>query len=69
MVLPKLQTVVLSIRHDPRFGDTTHRLANIDQSEPAAELFQVPSDYTVTDVKRQWENTVFRMKQEKDKFE
>ncbi len=46
----KLQTVVLSKRHDPRSGDTTFRLTNIDQSEPSASLFQIPADYTVVDV-------------------
>jgi hypothetical protein len=52
---PKLQRVVLSKRHDPRFGDTTFRLANIDQSEPSPSLFQVPSDFTVTDTKTEME--------------
>ena len=47
---PKLQTVVLSKRHDPLSGDTTFKLTNIDQSEPSASLFQIPADYTVVDV-------------------
>ncbi len=47
----KLQTMVLSKRHDPRFGDTTFKLTNISQAEPPASLFQVPSDYTVVDTK------------------
>ena len=35
-------------RHsDPRYGETTYRLTNISRAEPAATLFQVPSDYTV----------------------
>jgi len=47
---PKLQTVVLSKRHDPRTGDVTFKLVGIDQSEPPASLFQVPADYTVVDM-------------------
>ena len=42
-----LQTVVYSRRSDPRFGETIFRLENITRAEPPAELFQVPSDYTV----------------------
>ena len=44
---PRLQTVVMSRRTDPRMGDTLYRLSNINLSEPAASLFQVPSGYTV----------------------
>jgi hypothetical protein len=43
-----LQMVVMSKRSDPRFGDTTYTVTNIQRSEPAASLFAVPSDYTVT---------------------
>ncbi len=43
-----LQMVVMSKRNDPRFGDTTYTLTNIQRQEPAASLFTVPSDYTVT---------------------
>ena len=44
-----LQMVVMSKRSDPRFGDTTYTLTNIQRSEPDATLFTVPSDYTVTE--------------------
>ncbi|MDT5293477.1 MAG: hypothetical protein QOJ76_357, partial [Acidobacteriota bacterium] len=44
---PELQVVVLTRHSDPRFGETTYRLTNITRAEPAASLFQVPSDYTV----------------------
>ncbi len=47
---PELQTVILSKSSDPRMGDTTYRLTNINRTEPSPELFQVPADYTVTDV-------------------
>src|SRR5260370_7131330 len=43
-----LQIMVMSKRSDPRFGDTTYTLPNIQPQEPAASLFAVPSDYTVT---------------------
>ncbi len=42
-----LQMVVMSKRSDPRFGETTYTLTNIQRSEPAASLFVVPPDYTV----------------------
>jgi len=45
---PDLQIVVKSIHTDPRFGQTTYQLTNIQRSEPAATLFQVPSDYAIT---------------------
>ncbi len=45
----ELQTVVMSKRSDPRFGDTVYRLTNIQRGEQAASLFEVPSDYTVTE--------------------
>ncbi|MGB8510220.1 MAG: hypothetical protein WCD76_17710 [Pyrinomonadaceae bacterium] len=44
---PELQTVVMTRHSDPRFGETTYRLTGISRNEPAATLFQVPSDYTV----------------------
>lgn len=43
-----LQVVVKSTRTDPRFGTTTYTLANVQRTEPAASLFTVPVDYTVT---------------------
>src|SRR5439155_25268202 len=43
-----LQVMVMSKRSDPRFGDSTYTLTSIQRSEPSASLFQVPSDYTVT---------------------
>src|SRR6266849_522633 len=43
-----LQIMVMSKRSDPRFGETSYTLTNIQRQEPAASLFAVPSDYTVT---------------------
>lgn len=44
-----LQVVVMSKRSDPRVGETTYRLTNINQAEPPATLFQIPGDYTIQD--------------------
>jgi len=38
---------VKSTRTDPRFGNTTYSVTNIQRTEPAASLFTVPADYTV----------------------
>jgi hypothetical protein len=44
---PDLQVLVLTERKDPRNGDSTYRLLNINRAEPDPSLFQVPSDYTM----------------------
>jgi hypothetical protein len=44
---PELQTVIMSKHSDPRTGENTYRLTNINRTEPAHSLFEVPSDYTV----------------------
>ncbi|HKU76693.1 MAG TPA: hypothetical protein VJR02_22475 [Pyrinomonadaceae bacterium] len=44
---PELQLVVMTRHSDPRFGETTYKLTNINRTEPARMLFEVPSDYTV----------------------
>jgi len=44
---PDLLTVVKMERNDPRMGQTTFQLTNIQRQEPDASLFQVPADYTV----------------------
>ena len=46
---PQLQTVIMSRHSDPRLGDTTYRLTGVSRGEPDRTLFEVPSDYTVTD--------------------
>jgi hypothetical protein len=43
----ELKLVVLSTQDDPRFGETTYSLTNVDRSEPDASLFQVPAGYKV----------------------
>ena len=44
---PELQLVVMTRHSDPRFGETTYKLTNINRSEPAKTLFEVPADYTI----------------------
>jgi len=46
---PELQVVVLSKHNDPRMGEHTYRLTNINRAEPSQSLFQLPSDYTVSE--------------------
>ncbi len=44
---PDLQVTVLRKFNDPRYGEDVYRLTNITRAEPAKELFEVPSDYTI----------------------
>ena len=44
---PDLQVLVLTDRRDPRNGDSSYRLQRVVRGEPAASLFQVPSDYEI----------------------
>ena len=44
---PELGLVVYSRYSDPRTGVIEYKLTSIRRAEPAADLFQVPSDYTV----------------------
>jgi hypothetical protein len=44
---PELQTTVYTKRSDPRSGETTYKLTNIQRAEPSRILFEVPADYTV----------------------
>ena len=54
-----LQMNVLIKRSDPRTGENVFQLTNIQQGEPAASLFEAPSDYTV---KQGGRNFIFRQK-------
>jgi hypothetical protein len=42
-----LQATVLARHSDPRFGSSSYQLANVQQVEPPASLFQIPSGYTI----------------------
>ena len=44
---PDLKLVIKSTQTDPRFGQTTYTLTNIQRSEPDPALFQVPAGYRV----------------------
>ena len=46
---PDLKVLVMSKSSDPRMGETTYKLTNIQRSEPTPSLFQPPDDYTVKD--------------------
>lgn len=41
----ELGALLLRRTFDPRFGETVYRLVSVTRSEPAPELFQVPSGY------------------------
>jgi hypothetical protein len=47
---PDLKLVLQSTQTDPRFGETTYSLTNVQRSEPDATLFQVPAGYAVEKV-------------------
>jgi hypothetical protein len=47
---PDLKLVIQSTQNDPRFGETTYSLTNIQRNEPDPNLFQVPAGYKVEKV-------------------
>lgn len=44
---PDIKETVLSKNSDPRSGESTTKLINIDRAEPAAALFIPPADYQI----------------------
>ncbi len=44
---PALQEIVLSKHRDPRLGEHTYRLKNINREEPSRTLFDAPAEYTI----------------------
>jgi hypothetical protein len=44
---PQLKTLVRSKQSDPRMGETTYRLTNVQLVEPLPSMFEVPADYTI----------------------
>jgi hypothetical protein len=48
---PDLQMVIMSKHSDPRTGDESFRVTNISRGEPAADLFQLPVGYQITERK------------------
>ena len=69
-VSAELQAVVKSRHSDPRSGETVYALTNINRSDPAHSLFEVPADYTIkeqpnADMKMRFEKQVQMKKDEK----
>jgi hypothetical protein len=48
---PELKVMVVWTYNDPRSGENTQKLTNIDRSEPDHSLFLPPADYTVVEEK------------------
>ena len=48
---PDLQAVVMSKTTDPRSGESVYKLTGVSRAEPDHSLFEVPSDYTVSEPK------------------
>jgi len=46
---PELKVTMLSKESDPRLGETTKKLINVNRSEPSATLFAPPTDYRVVE--------------------
>jgi hypothetical protein len=44
---PDLKVLVMSRQSDPRFGETTYRLTNLNRAEPPAHLFEIPAGFTL----------------------
>jgi hypothetical protein len=47
---PELQLVVMSRHSDPRNGETTYKLTNINRADPPRSLFEVPPGFTVKEM-------------------
>jgi hypothetical protein len=47
----ELQTMVMTKHSDPRTGETTYRLTNINRSNPDKSLFEPPADYKIEESK------------------
>jgi len=47
---PELQLVVMTRHSDPRSGETTYKLTNINRTEPAKSLFEVPPGFNVKEM-------------------
>ncbi len=44
---PELQVIVMTRHSDPRFGENSYQLVDINRTEPARELFEVPAGYKI----------------------
>lgn len=57
---PDLQIALKTVHTDPRMGETVFTLSNVSRSNPDPSLFQVPSDYQLTDSPAAGSRFVFR---------
>lgn len=57
---PELQLIIMTRHTDPRFGENSYQLTNINRSEPARDLFEVPPGYAVREVSEGVTGTAFR---------
>ena len=48
---PELQIVLMTRRYDPRIGETIYRLTNMVRGEPSPELFKIPADFRIEQMK------------------
>jgi|ERR1700722_4185807 len=46
---PDMNIAILSKHNDPRYGESTTRLTNLELSNPILSLFQPPPDYKIVD--------------------
>lgn len=44
---PELQVIVMTRHSDPRFGENSYQLIDINRTEPARDLFEVPAGYKI----------------------
>ncbi len=54
----ELHMVIQHITDDPRFGNTTMELTDIDRNEPDPSLFEAPEGYTVREIQPRQPNVV-----------
>jgi hypothetical protein len=59
---PDLKVLVMSKTSDPRIGETTYKLTDIQRAEPASDLFDVPADFMIKSGPPA--NVIFRTKKE-----
>ena len=59
---PELQLVVMTKHSDPRNGETTYRLTNINRADPPKSLFEVPPGYTLKEMQMALPMAPTRMK-------
>ena len=44
---PELESLVMTRQSDPRVGETTYKLTNLNRGNPSPQMFEVPSDYKI----------------------